>query len=56
MREAKFYAYDPPAADRLLQETGMSMPIKVRFSVINGAVGGNDVLDALLITPELGTS
>ena len=56
MRESKFYAYDAPAADRLLQETGMSMPIKVRFSVIDGAIGGNDVLDELLTIPELGTS
>ena len=56
MRESKFYAYDAPAANRLLQETGMSMPIKVRFSVIDEAVGGNDVLDALLTTPELGIS
>jgi hypothetical protein len=56
MREAKFYAYDAPAADRSLQETGMPMPIKVRLSVIGGAVGGNDVLDELLTTPELGTS
>jgi hypothetical protein len=34
----------------------MPMPVKVRFSVIDGAVGGNDVPDELLTTPELGTS
>ena len=56
MRESKFYAYDPPATDQLLKEMGMSMPIKVRSSVIDGAVGGNDVLDELLTTPELGAS
>jgi hypothetical protein len=32
----------------------MSMPIKVRFSVIDEPVGSNDVLDELLTTPELG--
>jgi hypothetical protein len=54
MCQSKFYAYDAPAADRLLQEAGM--PIKVWFSVIDESVGGNYAFGKSLTAAELSNS
>jgi hypothetical protein len=56
MCESKFYAYDAPAADRSLQESGMPMPIKVWFSAIGEPIGGNYAFGELLTFVEPGTS